>query len=439
VNDILDLSKVEAGKMDFRPETIDTAAVVGEIVAMLRTTASSKRIRLETKIENEVLNVVLDPARFKQVLYNYLSNALKFTPDNGRVDVRITPEKAGTFRLEVEDTGIGIKPEDIGRLFVEFQQLDAALTKKHAGTGLGLALTKRLVEAQGGAVGVRSVPGQGSVFHAILPREFRGASSSLLGRRLPAPLPGAPSVLVVEDDDSERALIMRTLSIAGYRVVGSTTGAEALAKFDEDQFDAVTLDLLLPDMDGLEVLRRIRNGKRAPEIPILIVTIVGESAAAGFPVNDVLTKPVDGPMIRRSLERVGLTVSAPGYVLVVDDDASSLDLMKATLERLGYRALCKPDARAALRAALDVPPLAVFLDLLMPSMSGFEFLDEFRRDVRNRAVPVIIWTAKDLGAGERAELREKAQVVVAKSGGGVEGLLHELRDVIQHHVPVAEA
>jgi PAS domain S-box-containing protein len=437
VNDILDLSKVEAGKMDFRPETIDTAAVVGEIVAMLRTTASSKRIRVETKIEN-VLNVVIDPARFKQVLYNYLSNALKFTPDNGHVAVRITREEAGTFRLEVEDTGIGIKPEDIGRLFVEFQQLDAALTKKHAGTGLGLALTKRLVEAQGGSVGVRSVPGQGSVFHAILPCEFRGVSSPV-GERLPAASFGAPSVLVIEDHDSERALIIRTLSLAGYRVVGAATGGEALAKFDEDQFDAVTLDLLLPDMAGLEVLKRIRGGKRAPDIPVVVVTIVGESATAGFPVHDVLTKPVDGPTILRSLGRASLTVGAPGHVLVIDDDASSLDLMKVTLERLGYRTLCKPDARAALSAVKEVPPLAVVLDLLMPSMSGFEFLDHFRRDARNRRVPVIIWTAKDLSAGERAELREKAQVVVAKSAGRTEGLLHELRDVLSRHLPVAEA
>jgi CheY-like chemotaxis protein len=246
-------------------------------------------------------------------------------------------------------------------------------------------------------------------------------------------------VLIVEDNDAERALIVRTLAIAGYRTVGATTGAEALAKFEEGRFDAVTLDLLLPDMDGLEVLRQIRNGSKAPEIPVVLVTIVGESAAAGFPVHDVLTKPIDGRSILRSLERAGLTVSAPGHVLVVDDDPSSLGLMKATLERLGYRTLCKQDARAALSAANDAPPLAVVLDLLMPSMSGFEFLDEFRRDARNRRVPVIIWTAKDLNAVERSELRRKAQVVVTKSPGGTEGLLHELRDVLSRNVPRAEA
>jgi protein-histidine pros-kinase len=437
VNDILDLSKVEAGKMDFHPETIDTAGIVGEIVAMLRTTASNKRIRVDARIDESVARVMLDPARFKQVLYNYLSNALKFTPDGGSVHIRITRAERGMFRLEVEDTGMGIKSEDFDRLFVEFQQLDAALTKKHAGTGLGLALTKRLVEAQGGSVGVRSAPGQGSVFHAVLPCEYGGVPSPAL-RHLPEPPPGAPSVLVVEDNDAERALIARTLALAGYRAVCVTTGAEALAKFEEDRFDAVTLDLLLPDMDGLEVLRRIRSGSRTPEIPVVLVTIVGETAAAGFPVHDVLTKPVDGRAILHSLERAGLTASAPGHVLVVDDDAGSLNLVKATLDRLGYRTLCKQDARAALGAANEVPPLAVILDLLMPSMSGFEFLDQFRRDGRNRRVPVIVWTAKDLTAAERAELREKSQVVVAKSTGGTEGLLHELRDVLSRSL-VAEA
>jgi protein-histidine pros-kinase len=170
VNDILDLSKVEAGKLEFRPELLHLASVVGEVISMLRSIAASKNISVSLEIEPSLEHVFIDPARFKQVLYNYLSNALKFTPDNGRVQVRVRPDANECFRLEIEDNGIGIEPRDLGRLFIEFQQLDAALTKKHPGTGLGLALTKRLVEAQSGSVGVRSVPGKGSVFHAILPR-----------------------------------------------------------------------------------------------------------------------------------------------------------------------------------------------------------------------------------------------------------------------------
>ncbi len=170
INDVLDLSKVESGKMEFHPEPLDLAQLVTEVCDALRTLAAQKRIAVQAEIDPSVDGVTGDPGKLKQTLYNYLSNALKFTPDEGRVTVRVAAEGAETFRLEVEDTGVGIKPEDVSRLFVEFQQLDASTAKKHQGTGLGLALTKRLVEAQGGQVGVRSTPGKGSVFFAVLPR-----------------------------------------------------------------------------------------------------------------------------------------------------------------------------------------------------------------------------------------------------------------------------
>ncbi|MGH7612493.1 MAG: sensor histidine kinase [Gemmatimonadales bacterium] len=174
INDVLDLTKVDAGKLDFHPEPVDLSQLVGEVLATLRTAIASKAIHVESQVDPGLSDVVLDAARFKQVLYNYVSNALKFTPEGGRVIVRARPEAApAAFRLEVEDTGIGIAPEDMGRLFVEFQQLKAGRATQHSGTGLGLALTKKLVEAQGGTIGVRSTPGRGSEFHAIFPRTAR--------------------------------------------------------------------------------------------------------------------------------------------------------------------------------------------------------------------------------------------------------------------------
>lgn len=171
INDVLDLAKVESGKMEFRPEAVDLGQIIAEVGDILRGIASSKRIRLETIVDPAIAAAVLDPSKLKQVLYNYLSNALKFTPTEGLVVVRVTPEAGDRFRLAVEDTGIGVRREDTHRLFIEFQQLDAGMAKKYAGTGLGLALTKRIVEAQGGSVGVKSVLGQGSMFWAILPRK----------------------------------------------------------------------------------------------------------------------------------------------------------------------------------------------------------------------------------------------------------------------------
>jgi signal transduction histidine kinase len=168
INDVLDLSKVEAGKLELHPEPIALSRIVGEVLGILGSTAATRRIRVDSTIDPAIDDVVLDPARLKQVLYNYLSNALKFTPEGGRVEIRATAAPGDTLRLEVEDTGIGIAETDIARLFAKFEQVGTGASKA-AGTGLGLVLTRRLVEAQGGTVGVRSVAGQGSVFHAILP------------------------------------------------------------------------------------------------------------------------------------------------------------------------------------------------------------------------------------------------------------------------------
>jgi protein-histidine pros-kinase len=172
INDVLDLTKVEAGKMEFRSEVLDLSKVTTEVKDILRGLAAGKRITVEVQIEPSLPKVLLDSGKYKQVLYNFLSNAIKFTPDNGRVTVKVMPEKGGMFRLSVEDTGIGIKSQDMHKLFIEFQQLDAGTAKKYAGTGLGLALTKRIVEAQGGKVEAQSQPGKGSVFSAVLPLEM---------------------------------------------------------------------------------------------------------------------------------------------------------------------------------------------------------------------------------------------------------------------------
>jgi len=176
INDVLDLTKVEAGKMEFRPEILNLAQIAAEVKDILRGLAAQKRIQLVQEFAPDLRPALLDPSKLKQVLYNFISNAIKFTPEGGVVTLRIKPEGEGNFRLEVEDAGIGIRAEDLSKLFIEFQQLDAGSTKKYAGTGLGLALTKSIVEAQGGRVGVHSQVGKGSVFFAVLPWEAKDGS-----------------------------------------------------------------------------------------------------------------------------------------------------------------------------------------------------------------------------------------------------------------------
>ena len=434
INDVLDLAKVESGKMEFRSEPVDLAKLVSEVRDILRTLAATKRIRIDAEVDATLTGVVIDPAKLKQVLYNYLSNALKFTPDEGHVTVRVGPAASDTFRLEVEDTGIGIWPEDMSRLFVEFQQLDASAAKKYPGTGLGLALTKRVVEAQGGRVGVESVPGQGSTFAAVLPRVARiapAADAEAPAAVVPASKPGAPTVLVIEDDAKDRAWLTRTLADAGFNFQTAATGAEAVARCRAQAFDAVTLDLILPDMSGWDLLRQIRAEGPNRETPVIVVTVVKEkSAAIGFQIQDFLIKPVTEEQLLESLEGMGLSPDGANKVLIVDDDPAALKLAETALRGAGYHPVVSPDGAAGLKAAEAEHPDAVILDLLMPGMDGFQFLEAFRRTPRGRRTPVIIWTIKDLTAEERARLRAAAQAIVLKGEGAPARLVEEIRNHI---------
>jgi PAS domain S-box-containing protein len=433
INDVLDLAKVEAGKIELRPEVVDIKRLITEVAAVLRTVAASKRIQIQTEIAPEIGQASLDPGRFKQILYNYLSNALKFTPEGGTVKVQASSEPGGMFRVSVLDSGIGIAAADLGRLFVEFQQLEAGATKKHGGTGLGLALTKRLVEAQGGSVGVKSVLGQGSEFFAILPLNAGPLIACLEElSELPTRV-GAASVLVVEDDARDRALLSQTLTRAGYGVTAAATGGHAIAACAERVFDAITLDLLLPDMTGLDVLHRIRLNGKNQNTPVIVVSIVAEQGIlAGFNVQDYLTKPVSGRDLLHSLEQAAVPADKGGKILIVDDDPAAHRLMRATLEQLGYHIDCSSSGEEALLLAAEQRPLAVVLDLMMPGIDGFEFLLRFRAAHANRSVPVIVWTMKDLTSGDHRRLQKLAQGVVAKGDWTATSFLEELQGLIAH-------
>jgi signal transduction histidine kinase/CheY-like chemotaxis protein/HAMP domain-containing protein len=428
INDVLDLSKVEAGKLEFLPEPIQASAMIDEVLGILRTSAASARVTVESHVEPAIEALELDPARLKQVLYNYLSNAIKFTPEGGRITIRALAE-GDRVRFEVEDTGVGISPAGLARLFGEFQQVSTD-GQKRGGTGLGLALTKRLVEAQGGTVGVKSTVGVGTTFHAVLPRTMKRAPAVAL----PQPIhvsANAPSVLVIEDDPADQRALVEILGAAGYAVDVTSSGRDALARCKERTFDAITLDLLLPDMSGLEVLHAIRGSKTENrDVPVVVITVVAErGAVAGFAVHDILAKPVNTDALIGSLSRAHVPPH-DGTVLVIDDDIGSLKLMAATLERLGYAARCEQDGPAGLLAVRAAPPAAIVLDLLMPGMSGFEFLDRLRRDESGRRVPVIVWTSKDLGADERSRLRASASAVVTKGEHSSAAVLAELAALV---------
>ena len=306
INDVLDLAKVEAGKLEFRPEPVDLKQLLGEVTAILRSLAAHERLRIEMDVDPRITGVVLDPQRFKQVAYNYLSNALKFTQEGGKIVARVVPEGDAHFRFEVSDTGIGISEADQARLFVEFQQLESGPTKRHQGTGLGLAVTRRLVEAQGGSVGVRSELGAGSTFFAILPRQ---ATVTVEPPVVPPPAAhtGVRTILVVEDDARDQAQLVAALASAGYAVELAATGAEALTRWRSRKFDAITIDLLLPDMSGLDLLAALNGEGRKLGVPVIVVTVVPDAkVVAGFSVHDILSKPLDQQTLIQSLVRAGV-------------------------------------------------------------------------------------------------------------------------------------
>jgi len=299
INDVLDLSKVEAGHLEFHPEILSSSKLIQEVTGILGGLAATKRIRIETGIAPEVATVVTDPGRLKQVLYNYLSNALKFTGDGGRVEVNLRAEGPGDFRLEVSDTGVGISAEDIEKLFVEFRQLDSGKAKRFQGTGLGLALTKRIVEAQGGRVGVESTPGVGSTFFVVLPR--------MGDCRTIDPVTEAPRVLIIEDERIERSCLGRILQKEGFTVETAETCAAAVARCRDTAFDAITLDLLLPDGNGNQVLSEIRSIEQNRTTPVIVISMVEELEEALPGIQEFLRKPVRREELLAALERAGVS------------------------------------------------------------------------------------------------------------------------------------
>ena len=298
INDILDLSKIESGKIEFHPEQINMPKLVQEVNDVMVTLIVKKNLHLETIIDPKLANTISDPAKLKQILYNFLSNAVKFTPKGGKITISVQPEDEQHFCLAVEDNGIGIHQSDLDKLFSEFKQLDTGTRKKYAGTGLGLALTRRIVEAQGGEIRVKSTFGEGSKFFAILPNEpldyINPPSFELKDAKIKV-IPGdrVPTILVIEDDLNDQAILVDTLTKSGFIVDIAANGAQALEYAKNRHYDAVTLDLMLPDMTGWEIVQKLRSEGLNKRTPTLVISLVKEKEASfGFLIDEFLLKPV---------------------------------------------------------------------------------------------------------------------------------------------------
>ena len=430
INAVLDLSKIEAGKMELYLESFDVPSLVHDIAAVIQPLAAKNSNRLDVQCPDTVGTMRADLTKVRQALFNLLSNACKFT-DQGMITLAVAREATDgreTMVFHVTDTGIGMTSEQLAKLFEAFSQADAATTRRYGGTGLGLALSRRLCRMMGGDVTVESESGRGSTFTVRLPAEVAEAHEE------PAPAPAAPAsasgvgaVLVIDDEAAVRDLMQRFLAKEGFRVVTASGGDEGLRLARELRPDAITLDVMMPGMDGWAVLSALKADPAIADIPVVMLTIVDDkNLGYALGAADYLTKPID----RERLVTVLKQYRRDRPVLVVDDDPGVRQLLRRMLEPEGYAVVEAENGRVALERLRDVSPSVILLDLMMPEMDGFEFVAEFRRHEPWRTIPIVVVTAKDLTHEDRDRLNGSVQKILQKGTHGRDQLLAEVRELV---------
>jgi len=417
INDILDLAKVESGRVELQFEDTDLMEVIHGALTMLRPLIQQKHLEISTVLGPSVTVVRADKVRLKQILYNLLSNAVKFTPDEGHIRVE-GHQVNGELDLAVVDTGPGIAPDDQRKLFREFTQLAAGQLSRHAGTGLGLALVRHLVELHGGRVGVESEVGKGSRFTIRLP--LREASQS-------SPVGRAP-VLIVEDDPAIQRLLSHYLTQAGYRTEVTGDGSGLVAKVKALHPAVICLDVRLPGVEDWEILRRLKEDPATASIPIVVATVLDDAQQAfALGAASFLVKPIRREAL---LDAVGRAIrTLPGVaatVLIVDDDPHVHAMLAPMLTQAGYVTLTASGGREGIALAQKHLPHLIILDLLMPEVSGFDVISALRADVRTRGLAILVLTAKDLTPEERAFLAQRVQQVTVKGPAAAYALIGEI-------------
>ena len=444
INDILDLSKIEAGKMELNVETFAVAPLLDEVAATVGTMAASNGNRVVVECDANLGTMQADATRVRQALLNLASNAVKFTR-NGRVTIaatRATGASAGptgaageTIALRVSDTGIGMTPEQTARLFEDFTQADASTTRKYGGTGLGLAISRRFCRMMGGDIDVESAPGRGSTFTISLPAVVVTAHPPAASPESRASAPrvretgqNTRSVLVIDDDPTVRDLMARYLEREGFVVLTAPDGVEGLALARAHHPAAITLDVIMPGLDGWTVLAALKGDPSLADIPVVLVTIVDETQRGyALGVVEHLVKPVDRDRLLGVLRRL---CDRPGHVLLVEDDVNTRAMTRAALTGDGWTVSEAENGRVALDRVARRVPDAIVLDLIMPEMDGFEFLEELRKDAKWRAIPVVVVTARDLSDADRRRLNGEVDRVIQKGGHAGDDLLREVAQAL---------
>jgi signal transduction histidine kinase/DNA-binding response OmpR family regulator len=432
ISDILDLSKIEAGRMDLAIQDVPMESAFADVLSTLKPLADKKSQVLAQNCESHLI-VRADGTRLKQMLMNLAGNAIKFTPEGGRVELT-AHEANGQVRVEVRDTGPGIPSEEQNHIFQAFYRLRQSGTAIE-GTGLGLAITQRLAELHGGTLGLDSQPGQGSCFHFSLPVGASRRQSQSTEARVRPVIGEAPKILVIEDNRDAALLIQANLASAGYESVVCDCPRDAVKTVIEMQPDVITLDLLMKPSSGWEVLLQLKRDPRTACTPIIVISILDQPAiGATLGADEYLVKPVEKASLLAAVRRclgVKQGESSQRPILVVEDDTSTCEIISELLTAQGYAVTTAEDgeqARAQMKARL---PELVILDLMLPKVSGFELLAEWRSKPRTADLPVFVLTSKDLTAEEEQYLRKHAESLFHKQQSWQQGLSQQLQRVLK--------
>ena len=425
INGVLDLSKIEAGKMELYLEDFDVAGMLEDIAAVIEPLVDKNVNAFDKHWDKSLGKMRADLTKTRQALFNLLSNASKFT-DHGTVTLsveRSSLENGDWITFTVTDTGIGMTEEQMTRLFEEFSQADASVTRKYGGTGLGLALSRRLARMMGGEITVTSQAGLGSTFVMRLPAAVAAGAAEVR----PGTGTGGSTILVIDDDAAVRDLMQRFLAKEGFRIVTATGGEQGLRLAQEMKPDAITLDVMMPGMDGWAVLSALKADPGTADIPVVMLTIVDDkNLGYALGADDYLTKPIDREKLLAAMRKYRHDLP----VLVVDDDEVLRELLRRILEKDGYTVTEARNGREALARLAEITPGLILLDLMMPEMDGFELVEELRHHTSWRSIPILVVTAKELTVDDRGRLNGYVEKILQKGASSRDALLREVGDLV---------
>jgi CheY-like chemotaxis protein len=435
INDILDLSKIEAGRMELYLETFDVRQLIQETVGTLHPLVEKNNNQLEVNCPEDLGTMHGDLTKVRQSLFNLLSNASKFT-ENGKISFNINCGRAlerSWISFQVKDSGIGMNADQISRLFQAFTQADASTTRKYGGTGLGLAITKKFCQMMGGDIQVESILGQGSTFTIKLPTNIETPQtndSKSLAQLKTGTTNTQNTVLVIDDDPTVHDLVARFLLKQGFKVITAKNGEEGLHLAKTLQPEAITLDVMMPGMDGWSVLTALKANPLTADIPVVIMTMVDDqNLGYALGASEYLLKPINREQLGTVLAKYQPEPTSK-TILVVEDDPDTREILCRQLKKDDWQVIAAENGRQALEAMKLYSPELIVSDLMMPEMDGFELVHELRQDEQWRSIPIVILTAKELTSQDRQKLNGRVVKIFEKGSYQRQVLLQEVSDLL---------